>query len=209
MAGRSPGPVWRIQYGMDYYAILAVDPSASAAEIRRAFYRAALRFHPDKNAGQTSEEFAIAREAFETLSDPNRRANHDRQLGTPHARERQEFDMQLRKEQMEREQQYFALKLAHSTPSMPGEPKTLSKEQLKRETQEQKAALAELWQDHPKYRTLTDGRIFDTVKEARHFIDTHPGTALLDSLPQNKYSTQFEEDTLERLKLRSAFRCAV
>lgn len=188
---------------MDFYAILAVDPSASADEIRKAFYKLALKLHPDKNNGQNLEKFAAAREAFETLSDPDRRAQYNRQLGSFISREQQNLDTDLRKQQLKQEQQYFALKLAQHT-KCNEQRRFLSKTQLKRETQIQKSALAEIWQDDPKYRTLADGRIFNTVKEARHHVDTHPNTALLASFQHRKYSVQLEKEVLERLKLRSA-----
>ncbi len=53
----------------DFHQILGVTPSASAAEIKRAFKRLAMRWHPDRNADpQAHEQFRLAREAFEHLT---------------------------------------------------------------------------------------------------------------------------------------------
>jgi len=53
----------------DFHQILGVTPSASAAEIKRAFKRMAMRWHPDRNADpQAHEQFRLAREAFEHLT---------------------------------------------------------------------------------------------------------------------------------------------
>lgn len=53
----------------DFHQILGVAPTASAAEIKRAFKRLAMRWHPDRNADpQAHEQFRLAREAFEHLT---------------------------------------------------------------------------------------------------------------------------------------------
>lgn len=53
----------------DFHQILGVTPSASAAEIKRAFKRLAMRWHPDRNADpRAHEQFRLAREAFEHLT---------------------------------------------------------------------------------------------------------------------------------------------
>jgi DnaJ-class molecular chaperone len=53
----------------DFHQILGIPPSASAAEIKRAFKRLAMRWHPDRNADpQAHEQFRLAREAFEHLT---------------------------------------------------------------------------------------------------------------------------------------------
>jgi Ca-activated chloride channel family protein len=65
----------------DYYALLGVLRDASQEEIRRAYYEAAQRLHPDKNklAGET-EIFLEVQKAYEVLSNPQRRAQHDATL---------------------------------------------------------------------------------------------------------------------------------
>ncbi len=61
---------------VDYYELLGVDRSASAAEIKTAYRALAKVMHPD--AGGTSGSFRLLREAYETLNDPDRRAHYDR-----------------------------------------------------------------------------------------------------------------------------------
>jgi len=65
----------------DYYAILGVARDASQEEIKRAYFVAAQKLHPDKNtaAGET-ELFLGAQQAYETLSNPKRRALYDATL---------------------------------------------------------------------------------------------------------------------------------
>jgi molecular chaperone DnaJ len=63
----------------DYYEILEVSKTASAEEIKKAYRKAALKHHPDKNPGDKSAEvkFKEAAEAFEVLSDADKRARYD------------------------------------------------------------------------------------------------------------------------------------
>lgn len=58
------------------YAILGVDRNASASEIRRAYRRLALEYHPDRNE-HGAETFKLVSRAYETLSDPERRNAYD------------------------------------------------------------------------------------------------------------------------------------
>jgi len=64
----------------DYYEILEVQRTATAAEIKKAYRKQALKYHPDKNPGdkQAEENFKLAAEAYEVLSDDNKRAQYDR-----------------------------------------------------------------------------------------------------------------------------------
>jgi molecular chaperone DnaJ len=63
----------------DYYDILGISKNASAAEIKKAYRKKAIEFHPDKNPGDTKAEemFKKAAEAYEVLSDPNKKARFD------------------------------------------------------------------------------------------------------------------------------------
>jgi molecular chaperone DnaJ len=64
----------------DYYEILGVSRDADDATIKKAFRRLALELHPDRNRDdpQAEEKFKAAAEAYEVLSDPERRATYDR-----------------------------------------------------------------------------------------------------------------------------------
>ena len=64
----------------DYYEILNVTKSSSADEIKKAYRKVAMQFHPDRNPGDKAaeEKFKEAAEAYEILSDSDRKAQYDR-----------------------------------------------------------------------------------------------------------------------------------
>jgi len=64
----------------DYYEILGVSKSSSADEIKKSYRKVAMQYHPDRNPGdkQAEEKFKEAAEAYEVLSDTDKRAKYDR-----------------------------------------------------------------------------------------------------------------------------------
>ena len=64
----------------DYYSVLGINKNASYEEIKRAFRRLAMRYHPDLNPDnslEAAEIFKNINEAYEVLSDPDRRKKYD------------------------------------------------------------------------------------------------------------------------------------
>ncbi|MCM1300955.1 MAG: molecular chaperone DnaJ [Alistipes senegalensis] len=63
----------------DYYEVLGVAKNANADEIKKAYRKAAIQYHPDKNPGdkEAEEKFKEAAEAYDVLSNPDKRARYD------------------------------------------------------------------------------------------------------------------------------------
>uniref|UniRef100_UPI004049C30D molecular chaperone DnaJ n=1 Tax=Flavobacterium sp. TaxID=239 RepID=UPI004049C30D len=63
----------------DFYEILGISKGATPEEIKKAYRKKAIQYHPDKNPGDNTaeEKFKLAAEAYEVLSDPNKKAKYD------------------------------------------------------------------------------------------------------------------------------------
>ena len=71
----------------DYYSVLGIKRSASQEEIKRAYRKAVFRYHPDRNPGdnEAAGKFKQVLDAYEILSDSQRRANYDQVTGPTQA----------------------------------------------------------------------------------------------------------------------------
>jgi curved DNA-binding protein CbpA len=80
----------------DYYSLLGVPQSASLAEIREAYKKCALKYHPDKNNGEdTTAAFQQLGRAWETLKDASSRAKYDREVYVRLPKRKRERDAEV------------------------------------------------------------------------------------------------------------------
>ncbi len=66
---------------MDYYSVLGLTPKASPAELKRAYRSLAQKYHPDHGHADSLEEFVKITKAYETLIDPERRNEYNKEKG--------------------------------------------------------------------------------------------------------------------------------
>ncbi|KAI8377914.1 uncharacterized protein BYT42DRAFT_572178 [Radiomyces spectabilis] len=73
--------------GTDYYKVLSLDKKCTEVQVKKAYRKLALQFHPDKNSAPGADEaFKLISKAFTVLSDPQKRAIHDAGGGDPEQR---------------------------------------------------------------------------------------------------------------------------
>ena len=63
----------------DYYEVLGVSKNATPEEMKKAYRKLALQYHPDRNPGdkEAEEKFKEAAEAYDVLSNPDKKARYD------------------------------------------------------------------------------------------------------------------------------------
>ena len=83
---------------INYYEVLEVENNASGDDIKKAYHKLAVKHHPDK--GGDPEKFKYIAEAYEVLSDPEKKAEHDRKLKSPAGGRRQWMEDRLREAEM-------------------------------------------------------------------------------------------------------------
>jgi len=89
----------------NFYSVLGISPNASAQEVKRAYKQLALRYHPDKNPGNARAEelFKLVNSAYQTLSNPAKRARYDMRL-----------QLQRQQQRVVVQQQYYNARYAHT-----------------------------------------------------------------------------------------------
>ena len=79
-AVRAVSGVALVEVGMNFYTVLGVPRDADEETIRGAYRILARRYHPDRGAGSSAENFRRVNEAYQSLTDPGSRRSHDLSL---------------------------------------------------------------------------------------------------------------------------------
>lgn len=102
-----------------YYDILEVPPTATPAQIRKAYLKLSLKYHPDKNpnnAEQAKEQFILVGQAYDTLSDETKRQEYDRELASGRAHFRMNSNYTNSEQTYESYRQAFDDRMASLSP---------------------------------------------------------------------------------------------
>lgn len=153
---------------MDYYSILGVNQDATEAEIKSAYKKLTIKFHPDKNDGDKffAERFKDIQKAYSVLSDINKRQTYDLQFsnlnGQSNRQTSRTFEEELKKKEEELKKKYEAdlkkkeeeIKRKYQTP----EQRAAEEAEKKRKEEEEKARIERqnvLNEREGLYRTLS------------------------------------------------------
>ncbi len=100
----------------NYYTILGIRSTSNVAEIKAAYKKLAKAYHPDKNPGnpEAEEKFKLINEAYQTLTDYNKRSRYDAQFQTPSPQHRKNYSRERRSNsrsysQPSQEEQYYKI----------------------------------------------------------------------------------------------------
>jgi len=84
----------------DYYTILEVSPTATLAEIKRSYRRLVRKYHPDLHQQEVDQQIKLVNEAYEVLSNPEKRASYDAQCAEERRRIAAQESLRLKQVQI-------------------------------------------------------------------------------------------------------------
>lgn len=90
---------------IDYYELLSITPTASETEIRSAYRKTSLKYHPDKvgEAQENRDKFDLLQDAYKALSDPTRRAQYDQSRAAAERKRTEDEQLKGRRRQMKKD----------------------------------------------------------------------------------------------------------
>lgn len=71
-----------LESSRNYYDVLGVPRDANPKQIKDAYYKLAMKHHPDKNKGILTKQFRDIKEAYDVLSNESSRTNYNKNMGT-------------------------------------------------------------------------------------------------------------------------------